>query len=85
MDGYESPSERFRNHNIREGLRYRIFVVKRQYHPFVATELLDGVRSSAAVTLALFFQTAKITPILIFKLPMFTEHLGEHPLTSDSV
>ena len=34
MDGYESPSERFRNHNIREGLRYRIFVVKRQYHPF---------------------------------------------------
>ena len=34
MDGYESPSERFRNHDIREGLRYRIFVVKRQYHPF---------------------------------------------------
>ena len=40
MDGYESPSERFRNHNIREGLRYRIFVVKRQYHPFAEATCL---------------------------------------------
>ena len=49
MDGYESPSERFRNHNIREGLRYRIFVVKRQYHPFAFRTLIHRRRRCRSI------------------------------------
>ena len=89
---YKKVSPHRKSHNLlynllREKNKPPQEMVNKRGVPIGPTWLIRtlGVRSSAGVTLALCFQTANITPILIIKLPMFTEHLGEHPLTSDSV